>query len=79
MILGEFAGLTGDDQQLLTSTFHAWVVADGSIDDAAHALSCHPNTVRYRMRRIEKVTDRSLRVPRDLAELCLAFEIRERL
>ena len=55
------------------------MAADGSVDDAAYALSCHPNTVRYRLRRIEKVTDRSLRVPRDLAELCLAFEIRERL
>ena len=55
------------------------MAADGSVDDAAYALSCHPNTVRYRLRRIEKVIDRSLRVPRDLAELCLAFEIRERL
>ncbi|WP_298446223.1 CdaR family transcriptional regulator, partial [Gordonia sp. (in: high G+C Gram-positive bacteria)] len=79
VILGAFAGLASDDQQLLTSTFHAWMAADGSVDDAAYALSCHPNTVRYRLRRIEKVTDRSLRVPRDLAELCLAFEIRERL
>jgi len=31
--------------------------------------------VRYRLHRIEERTGRSLSVPRELAELCLAFEI----
>jgi DNA-binding PucR family transcriptional regulator len=35
--------------------------------------------VRHRLRRIEKRTDRSLSRPRDLAELCLAFEVYRRL
>jgi DNA-binding PucR family transcriptional regulator len=46
---------------------------------AAELLCCHPNTVRYRLRRIEKRTGRSLSRPRDLAELCLAFEVHRRL
>jgi DNA-binding PucR family transcriptional regulator len=31
--------------------------------------------VRYRLRRIEQRTGRSLMRPRDVAELCLAFEV----
>jgi DNA-binding PucR family transcriptional regulator len=45
----------------------------------AEALVCHPNTVRYRLRRIEKRTGRSLSRPRDVAELCLVFEVQRRL
>ena len=42
-------------------------------------LFCHPNTVRYRLHRIEQRTGRSLSRPRDVAELCLAFEVHRRL
>jgi DNA-binding PucR family transcriptional regulator len=42
---------------------------------AAAQLHCHPNTVRYRLHRIEERTGRVLSVPGDVAELCLAFEI----
>jgi DNA-binding PucR family transcriptional regulator len=45
----------------------------------AEVLVCHPNTARYRLRRIEKRTRRSLSRPRDPAELCLAFEVHRRL
>jgi DNA-binding PucR family transcriptional regulator len=37
------------------------------------------NTVRHRLRRIEKHTGLSLSWPRDVAELCLAFEVHYRL
>jgi hydroxyquinol 1,2-dioxygenase len=37
------------------------------------------NTVRHRLRRIEKRTGRYLSRPRDVTELCLAFEVRRRL
>jgi sugar diacid utilization regulator len=40
---------------------------------------CHPNTVRHRLRRIEKHTGRSLSRPKDVAELCLAFEAHHQL
>ena len=41
--------------------------------------SVHPNTVRHRLRRIEELTGRSLSRPLDIAELCLAFEVEQRL
>jgi DNA-binding PucR family transcriptional regulator len=49
------------------------------VSAAAERLFCHPNTVRHRLRRIEKRTDRSLSRPRDVAELCLVFEVHRRL
>jgi DNA-binding PucR family transcriptional regulator len=55
------------------------VARRGSIPEAAAALFCHPNTVRHRLRRIEEYTGRSINVPLDLAELCLAFEIDSKL
>lgn len=79
VVLGKYDSLQDADKELLAATFRAWMLANGSVDDAAEALSCHPNTVRYRLRRIEQVTQRSLRVPKELTELCLAFEIADRL
>ena len=60
-------------------TFQVWEETDASVAASAELLSCHPNTVRYRLRRIEKRTGRSLSRPRDIAELCLAFEVQRRL
>ena len=50
-----------------------------SKDNAAAKIYCHPNTVRHRLHRIEELTDRSLSRPKDVAELCLAFEVELRL
>lgn len=67
------------DRDLLYQTFRAWVAHRGSIPESAAALFCHPNTVRHRLRRIEEHTGRSISVPLDVAELCLAFEIDAKL
>lgn len=75
IILGRFDDLAPDERDVLFDTFRAWVDADGSMTKAAAQLYCHPNTVRYRLHRIEERTGRSLSVPQGLAELCLAFEI----
>lgn len=75
LILGAFDGMTSEEKDVLFDTFRTWVDNDGSIPNAAAQLYCHPNTVRYRLHRIEERTGRSLSVPRELAELCLAFEI----
>jgi DNA-binding PucR family transcriptional regulator len=64
---------------MLFETFRVWQETDASVSVAAERLYCHPNTVRYRLRRIEKRTGRSLSRPRDLAELCLTFEVHRRL
>ncbi|MGC1570454.1 MAG: helix-turn-helix domain-containing protein, partial [Trebonia sp.] len=53
-------------------TFEAWVRASGSASVAGAELFCHPNTVRYRLRRIEVGTGRVLAHPGDVAELVTA-------
>jgi len=75
LVLGAFGDMTSDEQDVLFDTFRAWVDNDGSIPNTATQLYCHPNTLRYRLHRIEERTGRSLSAPRELAELCLAFEI----
>jgi PucR C-terminal helix-turn-helix domain/GGDEF-like domain len=75
IIFGPFDDLSSDERDVLFQTFRTWVDNDGSIADAAAQLYCHPNTVRYRLNRIQERTGRSLSVPQQLAELCLAFEI----
>ena len=71
-VLGDLLTLREADRDLLLSTLLAWLDAGGSADAAAAALYCHPNTVRYRLRRIEKVTQRSLGAPAEVAELVTA-------
>src|ERR1700751_606915 len=77
LILRQFDGLPSAEKDVLFETFRAWAANKGSVADTAAQLFCHPNTVRHRLHRIEAQTGRSLAVPNQLAELCLAFEIRE--
>jgi PucR C-terminal helix-turn-helix domain/GGDEF-like domain len=77
LILCQFDGLPDPEKGVLFETFRAWAANKGSVADTAAQLFCHPNTVRHRLHRIEVQTGRSLAVPNQLAELCLAFEIRQ--
>jgi hypothetical protein len=77
--LDGFGDLPDADRELLFETFRVWQDNDASVSGAAEVLICHPNTVRHRLRRIEKHSGRSLSRPRDVAELCLAFEVHRRL
>jgi sugar diacid utilization regulator len=74
-----FGDLADEEREVLFETFRVWQDTDASMHGAAEVLICHPNTVRHRLRRIEKRTGRSLSRPRDVAELCLAFEVHRRL
>jgi PucR C-terminal helix-turn-helix domain/GGDEF-like domain len=78
-VVERFADLADDERDVLFETFRAWLEHDGSVRTAGEMLFCHPNTVRYRLHRIEQRTGRSLNRPRDVAELCLAFEVHRRL
>ena len=78
-VLGGLRGLPAEERATLSQTFQTWLDAGGSANEAAAAIFCHPNTIRHRLRRIEERTGRSLSRPRDVAELCLAFEISQRL
>jgi DNA-binding PucR family transcriptional regulator len=77
--LNPFTDLPDEEREMLFETFRVWQDNDASVGGAAEVLTCHPNTVRHRLRRIEKCTGRSLSRPRDVAELCLAFEVHRRL
>src|ERR1700755_3051131 len=74
-----FGDLSDADRELLFETFRVWRDNDASVRGAAEVLFFHPNTARHRLRRVEKLSGRSLSRPRDIAELCLAFEVHRRL
>jgi hypothetical protein len=78
-VIESFGGLSHDERDVLFETFKVWLENDGSLRTAGELLFCHPNTVRYRLHRIEQRTGRSLARPRDVAELSLAFEVHRRL
>jgi sugar diacid utilization regulator len=78
-VLERFSDLPEAERDALFETFRVWQDNDASINVTAERLFCHPNTVRQRLRRIEKHTGRSLSRPRDVAELCLTFEVRRHL
>jgi sugar diacid utilization regulator len=77
--LDGFSDLPDEDRKILYETFRVWQDNLAAVRGAAEVLVCHPNTVRDRLRRIEKHTGRSLSRPKDVAELCLAFEVQRRL
>ena len=74
-----FGDLADEEREILFETFRVWQETDASVGDIAEQLCCHPNTVRYRLHRLEKRTGLSFSRPRDAAELCLALEVYRRL
>lgn len=73
-VLGAVLELSPDDRAVLLDTLGAYLDHDGSNERAAEALYCHPNTVRYRLRRVQELTKRSLSEPRGIAELATAAD-----
>lgn len=58
---------------MLTQTLTAFVECGGSLEATARALFVHPNTVRYRLRRMTDVTGLAANDPRDRWALALAL------
>lgn len=71
-ILGPVLRLAESDRSVLLETLGAYLSSGGSAGIAAEQLHCHANTVRYRLRKIEELTGRSLGDPAELAELTTA-------
>lgn len=71
-VLGAVLGLPAEDRTTLLDTLNAYLDHAGSAERAAEILHCHPNTVRYRLRRLQELTGRSLSEPQGLAELASA-------
>src|ERR1700744_2264085 len=77
--LDGFSDLADEEREMLFETFRVWQDNNACVRDAAEVLFCHPNTVRYRLRKIEVRSGRSLSRPKDVVELYLAFEVHRRL
>ncbi|MFF0215474.1 PucR family transcriptional regulator [Streptomyces vinaceus] len=73
--LRPLASLTPRQSERLEVTLLAWLEGGGA-PEAAKALSVHPQTVRYRMRQLEKLFGPGLRDPRTRFELEMALRSR---
>lgn len=71
-VLGAVLGLSLEDREVLLQTLIVWLDNEGSAERAGELMHCHPNTVRYRLRRIQDLTGRALSDPHGVAELAAA-------
>ncbi|MBB4710236.1 PucR family transcriptional regulator [Streptomyces luteogriseus] len=73
VVLRPVLDLPGLERTRLLETLENWFAAGGSATTAAQSLYVHPNTVRYRLRRVEELTGRSLSDPHTVADLGAAL------
>jgi DNA-binding PucR family transcriptional regulator len=72
-VLGGLMELPDEDRESLLLTLSTWFEAAGSITETAKRLYVHPNTVRYRMRRVQTQTGRPLEDPKAVADISAAL------
>ncbi|WP_311476574.1 helix-turn-helix domain-containing protein [uncultured Gulosibacter sp.] len=65
-----------DNQAELLHTLVVYLASDMEVSTAADHLYVHPNTVRYRLSRVERALDVSLRSPQAVTDLMLCLEPR---
>lgn len=70
-LVDDLAGVLADPD--LRSTLEVHLEQGSSLEGSARTLFVHPNTVRYRLRRIEGLTGRSTADPRDALALRLGL------
>ena len=66
------------DHPQLLETLVAYLTADQNVNEAAEALHIHPNSLRYRLTRVEELLGRSVRSPATLADLYVALRAETR-
>ncbi len=69
-----YVSLLQEDPTLI-ETLAAYLERTGSLEGAARELFVHPNTVRYRLRRVADVTGLTPTIPRDAWSLRLALSL----
>ncbi|MFD8443145.1 PucR family transcriptional regulator [Streptomyces globisporus] len=74
-VFGPLLTLEPAERSLLVETLETWLECGGSVGRAAARLGCHRNTVFNRLRRLERLTARSLSRPRELVDLVLALDV----
>lgn len=67
--------LEGDTDGSASETLLAYVAADLNVKQAAERLIVHPNTVRYRLRRISELTGRDIRRFEHLVDLVTVIQL----
>jgi PucR C-terminal helix-turn-helix domain/GGDEF-like domain len=72
-IIGPVLALPAVECEVLLGTLRVWFEEQGATSVAAAKLHVHRNTVRYRLKRVEDLTGRSLAEPTGIAELHLAL------
>ncbi len=75
-ILGPIQDFDVENNARLVETLEAFVRNDQSVTKAAQYLQTHPNTVRYRMSQVARVTGTDWRKPTHMEQLSLACAIR---
>ncbi|MFB7032810.1 PucR family transcriptional regulator, partial [Streptomyces sp. NPDC056295] len=65
--------LPAAERSRLLGTLEHWFASGGSANATARGLFVHPNTVRYRLRRVEELTGRSLSDPRATTDIGAAL------
>jgi purine catabolism regulator len=76
-ILGPIEESEGAYGGELMRSLEAFIECNGQWERAAKALFCHRHTLRYRIRRVEELTGRSLDSARDRIDFWLALRGRE--
>jgi purine catabolism regulator len=76
-ILGPIESSEGRYGGELLRSLEAFIEENGQWERAARRLYCHRHTLRYRMRRVEELTGRSLDSARDRIDFWLALRGRE--
>jgi PucR family transcriptional regulator, purine catabolism regulatory protein len=74
--IGEGDSVYGDE---LLRSLEVFIDHNGQWEKAARELYCHRHTLRYRIRRVEELTERDLSSARDRVEMWLALRGRELL
>jgi hypothetical protein len=73
VVLKPVLDLPGLERTRLLDTLENWFAAGGSAATTAERLFVHPNTVRHRLHRVEKLTGLSLSDPNAVADLGAAL------
>lgn len=74
-LVAEVHGRLVAEDPALVETLAAYLERSGSLEGAARELFVHPNTVRYRLRRVADVTGLTPTMPRDAWSLRLALSL----
>jgi DNA-binding PucR family transcriptional regulator len=72
-LLGPVIAYDREHQTALLKSLEAFFAHDGRLEDSAHALRVHKNTLNYRLRHVERLTGKKLSRLSDLVDLWLAI------